>query len=410
MAEKRTRANGEGSIFPYRNGFAAYVWVDTPDGKRKRKYVYGKTREIVHDKWIKLHAEASKGPVPTSSPTLALDLPNWLETTVRPNSAPLTYIAYESAVRLHIIPGLGTKYRNKLRVKDVQEWLNTMASTCQCCAQGKDAKRRADRRRCCAVGKCCEAHTSTRTMKAARDVLRAALSQAIIDEEITRNVAALAKLPKPLRRVPKRRVRPWSVDEARTFLEYSRSVADPLYAAWVLVLVLGLRRGEVLGLTWPSVELDAAGLRTMDQLQRAGTELLHRETKTEDSDDLLSLPPIAVAALRLRHRQQEEARKDADVWANSLDLVFTTKYGTPHEPSNLTRMFASRSAQAGVRQIHLHDTRHTCASLLVALDVHPRIAMKILRHSNIAMTMEIYSHPTDEQTRDALRRLGELFG
>jgi len=72
-------------------------------------------------------------------------------------------------------------------------------------------------------------------------------------------------------------------------------------------------------------------------------------------------------------------------------------------------MFTARSARAGVRQIHLHDTRHTCASLLVALDVHPRIAMKILRHSQISMTMEIYSHVTDEQTRDALERLGNLF-
>ena len=63
--------NGEGSIYPYRNGYAAYVWVTTPDGRRKRKYVYGKTREIVHDKWVKLHAEAKKGVLPTSTQTLA---------------------------------------------------------------------------------------------------------------------------------------------------------------------------------------------------------------------------------------------------------------------------------------------------------------------------------------------------
>lgn len=59
----RARANGEGSIFPYRTGFAAYVWVTKPDGKRTRKYVYGKTRDAVHDKWIKLHQQAKTGPV-----------------------------------------------------------------------------------------------------------------------------------------------------------------------------------------------------------------------------------------------------------------------------------------------------------------------------------------------------------
>ena len=68
MTAKRARANGEGSIFPYRNGYAAYVWVDKPDGKRARKYVYGQTRELVHDKWIKLHAQAKAGPVATNVP------------------------------------------------------------------------------------------------------------------------------------------------------------------------------------------------------------------------------------------------------------------------------------------------------------------------------------------------------
>ena len=60
----RTRANGEGSIFPYRNGYAAYVWVHTPDGLRKKKWVYGKTREDVHAKWIRLQDDAVGDPSP----------------------------------------------------------------------------------------------------------------------------------------------------------------------------------------------------------------------------------------------------------------------------------------------------------------------------------------------------------
>ena len=79
------RGNGEGSIYPYKNGFAAYVWVETPDGKRKRKYVYGKTRDEVHGKWIKLHAEAKEGPVATSTPTLAQYLTRWLKEVVEPD-------------------------------------------------------------------------------------------------------------------------------------------------------------------------------------------------------------------------------------------------------------------------------------------------------------------------------------
>ena len=56
------RRNGEGSIFPYRNGYAAYAWVTTPDGERKRKWVYGKTHDEVHEKWIKLQTRAKRRP------------------------------------------------------------------------------------------------------------------------------------------------------------------------------------------------------------------------------------------------------------------------------------------------------------------------------------------------------------
>ncbi|MDI5965876.1 tyrosine-type recombinase/integrase [Streptantibioticus silvisoli] len=77
------------------------------------------------------------------------------------------------------------------------------------------------------------------------------------------------------------------------------------------------------------------------------------------------------------------------------------------EPRNFNRSFTDRSAKAAVRSIRLHDTRHTCGSLLAALDVHPRIAMQILRHSKIAVTMEVYTHVPSEATRRALRKLGK---
>src|SRR5260221_12196682 len=103
----------------------------------------------------------------------------------------------------------------------------------------------------------------------------------------------------------KKRVKPWSVEEARLFLEAARSADDPLYAAYVLILVLGLRKGEVLGLTWELVDLDAGELVVGEQLQRVGRRLLRRETKTESSDAPLPLPGICMAALKLRGSQQD---------------------------------------------------------------------------------------------------------
>ncbi|MFI5685959.1 tyrosine-type recombinase/integrase [Streptomyces sp. NPDC051636] len=115
---------------------------------------------------------------------------------------------------------------------------------------------------------------------------------------------------------------------------------------------------------------------------------------------------LCVAALQLRRKEQELSRQAAGELWTANDFVFTTRYGTPFEPRNFNRRFMDRSARAGVRRIRLHDTRHTCGSLLAALDVHPRIAMQILRHSKIAVTMEVYTHVPSEATRRALRKLG----
>ncbi|MFF3879177.1 tyrosine-type recombinase/integrase [Streptomyces sp. NPDC001978] len=401
------RANGEGSIYPCKNGFAAYAWVDTPEGKRKRKYVYGKTREEVHEKWIDLHAEAKKGPVATRHRTLAVFLAYWLEEIVKPNLAPLTYVSYEGSVRLYIKPHLDSKRLDKLTVRDVREWINKLTVTCQCCAQGKDAKRRPAQQRCCALGECCEAHPSRRVVQAARDALCAALTHTVSEEEIGKNVASLVKVPKPRRR----RIKPWSVAEAGRFLADCAARDDHLFAAWMLVLCLGLRRGEVLGLTWKSVDFDTGEIYVDHQIQRAGRQILHRETKTEESDDFLPVPALCLKALRMRRAQQTGDGKAAgDLWQGTHDLIFTTKYGTPIEPGNLTRMFALRTRRAGLRLIPLRNTRHTCSSLLVALKVHPKVAQRILRHSQIAMTMEVYAEASEEEVRAAIGKLSDAMG
>jgi integrase len=166
---------------------------------------------------------------------------------------------------MYLVPGLGAKRLDRLQVRDVRTWLNRLRITCQCCSQGKDAARRPDRRRCCAIGTCCQQVISDRTVKDVRDTLRAALTNAVGEELVTRNVAAVVRLP-----TPRRRQRQWwSVEEARAFLESARRDRDPLYAAYVLILVLGLRRGEALGLTWPDVSFDADEVHVRWQLQRA---------------------------------------------------------------------------------------------------------------------------------------------
>jgi len=144
-------------------------------------------------------------------------------------------------------------------------------------------------------------------------------------------------------------------------------------------------QGEVLGLTWELIDLDAAELYVGEQVQRVGNELL-RQVKTETSEAPLPLPALCVAALSLHQAQQQAGQnRSAGAWVDT-GLVFTTRHGTAVEP------------------------RNTCGSLLAALDVHPCVAMQILRHSKIAVMMEIYTEVPSAATRDALRKLSQWLG
>ncbi|MDF2145065.1 site-specific integrase [Knoellia sp. p5-6-4] len=282
-------------------------------------------------------------------------------------------------------------------------WLNDLRERCQCCAQGKDEARQQPK--CCAAGNCCRQVASEWTVHQAWTVLRSLLSEAMREELVTRNVAGLVRVPVPRARKRKH----WSVDEARRFLESARSNDDPMYAGYVLMLVLGLRRGELLGLAWDDLDLRAGEARIAWQVQRIGGQLVRRQTKTHSSDAPLPLPEICVQALEHRRRTEKRLRLAAgEAWAGT-GLVLTTRLGDAIDPRNFQRAFRSSVRRADVPVIPVHSTRRTCASLLVALDVHPRVAMAILRHSKIAVTMDIYSQVSAASTREALKRLGEAF-
>jgi integrase len=172
------------------------------------------------------------------------------------------------------------------------------------------------------------------------------------------------------------------------------------------MLVLGLRRGELLGLTLDEVDLVETTAWIGWQSQRVNGGLVRRPTKTYASDALLPLPDICIRALEQRRQVEARYRSVAPAWHES-GLVLTTRLGTPIDSRNFHRAFVDRAKRAGVSVTPVHLTRKACASLLVALDVHPRVAMQILRHSKIAVTMEVYAEVVSASTKDALRRLGE---
>lgn len=319
-----------------------------------------------HQKRLALKDQPKGAPVPTAMPTLADYLTRWLDETVKPDLAPATYVYYETMVRLYISPFLGSKRLDRLQSGDVQAWLDRLPTMCQCCLQGKDAARPENRRRCCALGECCREQANPRTIQAARNTLRAALTHAISSNELpTRNAAAQVPAPEPPSR---RRNRPsWTAAQANTFLSSAREDDDPLYAAYVLILITNLHRGQVLGLTWPSIDLDRCELDASAQLQRVGRQLLHSSHARKP----VLLPPICCAALTLRAAQQDAARAQAGGRWQPGDFVFTTRRGTPIDPRNFNRSFDARCAKAGVPRIRLRDAHRFCPALPAELEVQP---------------------------------------
>ncbi|MFC9884485.1 tyrosine-type recombinase/integrase [Streptomyces libani] len=376
MSQQRKRnPNGAGTITKRKDGrYQCAVYVLQPDGTRARKFAYGKTWAECDAKRRELLAKVDGGvPVPTRSAKLAEWLPYWLDNVIKPNRKRSTYSKYAMHVRLYLVPLLGTKRLETLGPRHVRVFLADVARK-----------------------------SSPATAKEAHRVLRTALTAATREELVTRNVASLVEAPK----VVSRETTPWSLDETLTFLEEARR--DPLYAAFVLAIAMGLRRGEVLGLRWSDVDLDGRVIRISNQVQRIGGELYQDTTKTGKIRPV-PLPLVSLAALRWhRLRQAHEAEKRGTE-IDPAGLVFTTRSGRPIEPRNLNRSFSRLTASAGLRTIRLHDARHGCATLLTAAGVAPRVLMEILGHSQISMTMDVYTHVAQDTQREAISHMDRLL-
>jgi integrase len=376
-ARRRHRANGDGSVYKRQDGYwVGAFYTYTTSGARKRVVVYGKTLDEARDKLGEAQQKARSGvPVPDQSWRLDAYLRYWLEHIVKNNRRPATYALYETNIRLYLIPGLGKRQLSRLSVSAVQMFLNQRL----------------------------EAGDSVRKVQIMRTVLSAALTCAVREELIVRNVARLAELPQYQRGT----IRPWSADEAKRFLTVAR--ADPLYPAFVLLLLYGLRRGESLGLCWSDINLDAGTLHIRQQLQRIRGDLHLGPVKTNAGRRALPLLQLVREVLELQSGRQAAYRAEMGSAWPARDLVFTTRTGRPVEPRNLVRSFRRICEDNGLRTIKVHHLRHTVGSLLKDLHVPPSDAQRILGHTRISTTLEIYTDTDEQASREALTRLHRLL-
>ncbi|MEV6680875.1 site-specific integrase [Streptomyces erythrochromogenes] len=407
----KRRANGEGTITKRGDGrYQAAAYVFRPDGTRVRKFAYGKTREEVNAKLIEMQDKTHKG-IPAATSTMALGdyLTYWLAAVAPNRLKPATLNSYEGLTRLYIRPALGKKRLNRLSPSDIRLFLNDFRSGCLCCLRGADAARAEGERNCCAVNRCCKRSPSARTVQYVHAVLRSALQQAVREELVARNVAAIVETPT----VKREEVHPLTIGEARLLLRTARP--HRLAALWLLLVSTGLRRGEALALTWSDIDLAAGQLRVRRNLQRIRRELIFGTPKTARSLRTISLPKRCVEALKVHKAQQDQERQISGKRWQPLDhqppgLIFTTVTGRPTDPRSLNRMLTLLCAKAKIRRVRVHDLRHTCASLLLAQGVDARTIMETLGHSTITMTLDTYAHVMESTLRAAAERMEDALG
>jgi len=367
MAKKR--GNNEGSITRRPDGrWMAQVTIgrDPATGKPKRATFYGKTRQDVADKLTKALRDKQQGTfVAPHKLTLGEWLDTWLWEYKKPTLRPLSLTKYEGVIRRHLTPALGHIPLQDLRPEQVQHFYNAQAH------QGLDAV----------------------TIRVQHLTLVQALALAEKHNLVAGNVARLAKPP----RLTRKERRTLTLDEVTTQLLPALQ-AHRLSAAFLLLFMTGLRRGEVAGLRWQDIDWKAEVMHIRQALVRvkdyvAGrTQLVVQEPKTDSSRRTIPLPEMCLAALRHHRAAQAEERLRLGQAYTDYGLVFCGLDGAPIDPSTLGRVFKRSLQQAGLPAIRPHDARHTFATWLLEQGVSPKVVQTLLGHSSIAITLDLYSH------------------
>jgi integrase len=305
---------------------------------------------------------------------------------VKGHVRPKTLRTYSDLVRLHISPAIGEVLLGKLTPQRVREFLNAKL----------------------------ESGLSPRTVKHLLVTLRGALSVAVNDNQIPRNVAALVDPPRAQQQAESHA---FSSEQARAFLDAVRG--QRFEAAFTVAVAVGLRQGEILGLQWPDIDLDTGQLTVRAALQRVDKKLVRVEPKSKRSRRTLMLPEVCLTTLRRRKADQDAQRKWAGTRWNETGYVFTTRIGTPVDPRGLLREYyaitrpKAKEGEDPVKlkfpAIRFHDLRHSAATLLLAQGVSPRYIAELLGHSQVSFTMQTYAHVLPEVQKQTASKMDEIL-
>lgn len=376
-------AKGDGISKRKDGRYMGRVVIQTPDGP-KRKVVYDRKYREVEKKLNKLRADADQGIV-FDSDNLKVEgwLDSWLADCLKPlveagKMAHSTFVRYEGIANNHLKPALGHRKLKALTRAEVRRLYRQ---------KGKSL--------------------SPRSVDYIHVTLQKALSQAVRDDLIPRNVAA-GERPRSSRQ--REEARALSPAQVRALLTATKGHRNE--ALYIVAVHAGLRQGELLGLKWTDVDLEAGRLAVRRSLKVTENGLDFGPPKNKASRRSVPLNKTAVTALRAHKTRQNAERLAAPEWRNA-GLVFPNRIGGPADHNNLYyREYKPLLVRAGLETegFTFHSLRHTFATALFIRGEHPKVVQALLGHSSIMQTMDTYSHLIGGMGGDAVGGLDETFG
>lgn len=389
------RAHGDGAVYPVKTpagktryrGAVVVGWKRGPTGKDLpvRKYVSADSKAECARLVRKVIKDRDAGRTAwTTAPTVADWLAYWLDDIAGPALRPNTLAGYR-AVAARLTAHVGPRLRlDQLTPQHLDQLYRAMLDD----------------------------GLSPTTVRLHHRVIGRALTLAVKRDRLHTNPTDRVEPPS----ARAYNARALSVDEVRRILDTAATRGET--TRWLLALLLGMRQGEVLALSWTDIDWDQAVLTCTYSLSRAkGAGIVMDRTKA-DRERPLPLPPILVDALRAHRTEQMRARLRAGArwvgWSTTcdgrgaVDLVFATRRGTPVSREDDWRAWRDLLAAAGVPHTREHDARVSTATLMGQAGVHPRVAMEILGHGDMAMTTH-YTKVPSASARAAIEAVAGLI-
>lgn len=370
-----------GHIAKKGNSYYAVIYegIDPATGRgRHRWHAAGSTRkeaERLLADLVKRHHDGDYRP--PEKITLGEYLERWLPTQRQPLAA-ATFSSYERNIRLHVLPYIGSIPLQRVTPEDLDSLYATLLT------DGRHNK---------AGGP-----LNAKTVRLVHAVIHKALADANRKGSVARNVADLADAPK-ISASARPKMKVWNAEELRRFFELIDG--HPLYAAFYVKANTGMRRGEVLGLTWRIIDFDNARLSVTQNVTAPDYQISVSDVKSGHSLRTIDLDDRTLAVLRSWRKRQLELYLQTGTRANDSGFVFAKANGDPLHPDYFSRSFERLLAKLDLPRVRFHDLRHTHATLLIKAGVPVKVVSERLGHASVAFTMQVYQHVLPGMQADA---------